>query len=84
MTSEAVQSPKQRYQMQLESGVLTPDSAQAQAVDMLDELYGRILANVNAKKSLLPWRRKVQPEMGLYFWGGVGRGKTHLLDLFAD
>jgi cell division protein ZapE len=84
MTSEAVQSPKQRYQMQLESGVLTPDLAQAQAVDMLDELYGRILANVNAKKSLLPWRRKVQPEMGLYFWGGVGRGKTHLLDLFAD
>lgn len=84
MIAEAVQSPKQRYQEQLDTGVLTPDDAQARAVAMLDDLYRRILTNMKARKPLLPWKRKTQPEMGLYFWGGVGRGKTHLLDLFAD
>lgn len=34
------------------------------------------------------WRQlrsqPVPPEVGLYFWGGVGRGKTYLVDTFYD
>ncbi len=33
----------------------------------------------------LPWsRRKAAPARGLFIWGGVGRGKTWLMDLFFD
>ena len=28
--------------------------------------------------------RPAAPERGLYIWGGVGRGKTHLVDTFYD
>lgn len=63
------------------------DQAQAQAVDKLDRLCSR-LAKRNRRKSggLLAkiWRPTVIPEQGLYFWGGVGRGKTYLMDSFYE
>ncbi|WP_040818187.1 AFG1/ZapE family ATPase, partial [Aequoribacter fuscus] len=82
--SEAGTSPLARYQQQLASGLLMPDQAQAEAAALLDDLYHRVLARAQRKRSIFSWKRKREPEVGLYFWGGVGRGKTHLLDLFTD
>lgn len=82
--SEAGTSPLARYQQQLASGLLMPDQAQAEAAALLDDLYHRVLARAQRKRSIFRWKRKREPEVGLYFWGGVGRGKTHLLDLFTD
>ncbi|HCH20734.1 MAG TPA: cell division protein ZapE, partial [Cellvibrionales bacterium] len=70
-------------------------AAQAIAVKKLDELYERLInrqthvmglhARVAYWLSALTGRRhKIVPERGLYFWGGVGRGKTYLMDMFYD
>jgi len=83
-------TPLERYQQDLASGELMPDSAQMLAVEKLQNLYDRLLPTLadEAKASLLDrwFGKKSQPEpvRGLYFWGGVGRGKTYLMDAFFD
>ena len=64
------------------------DPAQLAAVAKLDTVRRRLLG---VPRGWLPqWlaaftrRRPGAPVRGLYLWGGVGRGKTFLLDLFFD
>lgn len=77
--------PVQRYQQALAADELRPDQAQAAAMDRLqrlfDELQVRKEDQSNWWQRLLGGRR-VAPIQGLYFWGGVGRGKTCLMDMF--
>ncbi len=82
-------SPWQRYQNDLQRPDFYADNAQANAVALLQDLYERLLAQEQAESSIATrlsrlWRREREPEMGLYFWGGVGRGKTYLVDTFFD
>ena len=57
---------------------------------LLQDLYERLLARESAQQSgLFGFLRKfkaeeTEPEKGLYLWGGVGRGKTYLVDTFHD
>ena len=72
----------------LESGY-SPDPAQEQVVELLDELYQRLSRRDRQPAGLLRrlLRREsaeMNPERGLYLWGGVGRGKTLLMDLFYE
>lgn len=66
------------------------DPAQAMAVRHLDDLYHRLLKpKPVAERTMMDrvLRRSPPPpppEKGLYFWGGVGRGKTYLVDTFYD
>lgn len=66
------------------------DPAQAMAVRHLDDLYHRLLKpKPVAERTMMDrvLRRAPPPpppEKGLYFWGGVGRGKTYLVDTFYD
>jgi len=92
--------PADRYAKLVNAGELTPDDGQAQAVAALDDLYqryqtratesARAAADVgNAGLFSRLRRRFSEPEpvpvlQGLYMWGGVGRGKTFLMDLFVD
>lgn len=82
-------TPWQRYQQDLERPDFSHDPAQEAAVRLLDDLYTRLVARAGARTSLLQtlsrWRHKsIEPERGLYLWGGVGRGKTYLVDTFHD
>ncbi len=82
-------SPLSKYEKALEAGEFQEDAAQAQVVQLLDELFVRLVANSNSSTGLSSWlsrwRNKAQQaEQGLYIWGGVGRGKTMLMDLFYD
>lgn len=66
-----------QYEARVASGALTEDAAQAEAAARLDSLAARL---ANARKPGL--FSKPKPERGLYLWGGVGRGKSMLMDLF--
>jgi cell division protein ZapE len=58
------------------------DSAQAAALGRLQRLYDELVAFKRARQSLLRWVRPPTPPRGVYFWGGVGRGKSFLMDAF--
>ncbi len=62
----------------------TPDAAQQHAVARLDDLRVRLLTKDagGLLKGLLARRKPRSPQRGVYLWGGVGRGKTWLMDLF--
>lgn len=80
--SEAV-SPAERYARDLATPGFSADPAQAAAVAALQQLYEQLIAA--APKRRLGSSRLVWPAVqGLYFWGGVGRGKTWLMDLFFE
>lgn len=79
----APSSPRERYQWDLEHGGLVPDTAQERAVEALQELYERLM-RARRGWGLLKRLRRPRPEPGLYLWGGVGRGKTWLMDVFFE
>jgi cell division protein ZapE len=61
------------------------DAAQLIAVAKLDELRIRLMQpppRSGLLTGLLGRKKTRRLERGLYFWGGVGRGKTYLMDLF--
>ena len=76
-------SPRQRYEQDLARSGFVADASQAAAVDALDKVQRALLANP-PKKRLLSDRLNWPKVEGLYMWGGVGRGKTHLMDAFYD
>jgi cell division protein ZapE len=76
-----------RYEELATAGELRPDHVQRALVAELDRLADDLgQAGTASKKSSLGWlfarNAKPQPLRGLYIWGGVGRGKTLLMDLF--
>jgi cell division protein ZapE len=76
-----VSTPLEQYHDLLASGAFIPDPEQRKVVDALDELHHRLLAKPERRW----WRRgRLEPVRGLYLWGGVGRGKTWLMDLFYE
>ena len=77
------------YRQQLKERGFRADRAQEAAVEALNDLRQRLLKKPRASASgasrllsKLSKRKPVKPEKGLYLWGGVGRGKTWLMDLF--
>lgn len=83
--------PLQRYQLDLESNTISADGAQSALVGQLQILYERILEDdaravgvFGRLRQLFVKEQAGDPIQGLYIWGGVGRGKTYLMDLFYE
>lgn len=77
--------PAVAYRAAVASGRFQADPAQAGAAAALDDLYRELCAWRPPKPDLfgrLLRRGPANPPVrGLYLWGGVGRGKTWLMDL---
>lgn len=84
-------TPLERYQKDLERDDFSHDPAQEAAVKHLEHLYHDLVLRYEMRPrtwiSLLSPKHRAQqntPVTGLYFWGGVGRGKTYLVDTFFE
>lgn len=87
-------SPASRYQQALAEGSYQPDEVQREAVMRLDTIWQALTtetqpentAGLFARFGKLLGKRDApasrEPVRGLYMWGGVGRGKTWLMDMF--
>ena len=87
-------SPTSRYLQALNDGSHQPDNVQKEAVNRLETIYQALTTiappavqerGLMARFGKLLGKREPKentPVRGLYMWGGVGRGKTWLMDLF--
>jgi cell division protein ZapE len=76
-------TPRQRYAADLQKAGFVADPAQAAAVDALQQVYDALIQNP-PKRRFGSARLSYPKVSGLYLWGGVGRGKTYLMDAFYD
>ena len=79
--------PSEKYLEIIEVSGFSADSAQQHAVELLDDLYLRMdqLSRISTTpwwQNIFPLKKKLATTTGIYFWGGVGRGKTFLMDIF--
>jgi len=86
-------SPIEKYNQDLTRDDFQYDAAQENAVKNLQRLFedlqNKPLPVTGFKKVFNRWQRVIAKKesktvKGIYFWGGVGRGKTYLVDTFFD
>jgi len=76
-----------RYHALAKDGEITTDAAQVAALRVLEEVGEVLQQAAPPKRGLLARFAKPAPptgKRGAYLWGGVGRGKSMLMDLFFD
>jgi len=84
-------SPGEQYRQILDRGEADPDPAQALAVEQFERIHAELESADDSRDTGLLTRvgrrfgfNSRTAVSGLYLWGGVGRGKTWLMDLFFD
>lgn len=79
-------TPAEHYSRDLAQGKILPDRAQEDAIRELDRLYWQLVNYWRQPRgflqSLFGRKQGTGHLKGLYLWGGVGRGKTYLMDIF--
>jgi len=81
-----------RYEQEIAARHFRRDPLQLAVLARLGELRARLIATAAARAprharallGALLGRSRRPPVRGLYLWGGVGRGKTWLMDLFCE
>ncbi|MGL4238597.1 cell division protein ZapE [Tabrizicola sp.] len=80
------QTMTQIYEARVATGTLRADPAQHAILPELEALRVWLEANTARRVGLFTglFAKPITPPKGLYLWGGVGRGKSMLMDLFTD
>ncbi|MDE2599434.1 MAG: AFG1 family ATPase [Rhodocyclaceae bacterium] len=75
----------ERFADEAKARGITPDAAQNAAADRLQRFYEDLLEFKAARRTALR-RLLMSPELprGVWIWGGVGRGKSFLMNCFFD
>lgn len=81
-------TPVESYTQDLKRTDFVHDPAQEQAVAVLQRVYEDLMHTEMPQTGwisrLFSRNQNYLPAKGLYLWGGVGRGKTYLVDLFFE
>lgn len=83
-----VSAIRQEYDRLIAAGELRADAAQADAITAFERLEGDLATRGEREsgrgifKSVFRRAPEVKPVRGLYLYGGVGRGKSMLMDMF--
>ena len=74
------------YDQRVASAQLRPDPAQHAVLPQLETLRVWLETNANRRVGLFAglFAKPVTPPPGVYLWGGVGRGKSMMMDLFVE
>ena len=75
-------TPAQALRHAVEAGRLQPDEGQAEAAERLTRLSHEIERWKGGRSGL--FRRRRETPRGLYLYGGVGTGKSLMMDMFFD
>jgi cell division protein ZapE len=80
------QTLTQLYDARVAAGTLRADPAQHGILPVLEGLRDWLEASADRRVGLFAglFAKPVTPPKGLYLWGGVGRGKSMLMDLFTE
>src|SRR3569832_1693378 len=71
-----------RYQALIAAGELKSDPEQRAAAERLQRLQDELVAAREPGALARQFGREAERVRGVYLWGGVGRGKSMLMDLF--
>ena len=84
----------QAYRQRVADGTLRADPAQQAILPLMDRVIADLAATSAPAPARSGWRAlfggtggggaPAEPVRGLYLWGGVGRGKSMLMDLMAE
>jgi cell division protein ZapE len=75
-------TPLALYQRKVEQKEIAFDEVQYQSMVVLDQLFQKLTTHKKGFSKFYRHFKKTPPIKGVYLWGGVGRGKTLLMDLF--
>ena len=87
-------TPAVLYRRSIDRGEVMPDAAQGVVIKLLDHLFERAMKRQSRSSGFIKdvfgkWLGRSSSDAalsvrGLYIWGGVGRGKTMMMDMFCS